>query len=326
MFLFVKKNLDYVFIGQGKSQQIAPKEEFILSQAMLIINPSSGKELGKKHATLAEETLATRFETVDVRFTEKEHDATEFARHAAQSNYDAVIAMGGDGTVNEVITGIAEQPHRPTLGIVPLGTVNDLSRALHIPTDPEEAIQILADAPARPLDIGKYDDHYFMNVIAVGLIAEAVEEVSVEQKTSLGSVAYFIEGLKAFKDHSPYPIEIHSAEKQFDGEAHLLIIALTNSVGGFESFAEDAKVDDGLLHGFIITKLGFFDALQALPKLITGGLSKADQIEHFTTTRVEIRSKEELPINADGDTAGHVPVTVEVLPQHLTVFSPSSPE
>ncbi len=293
-----------------------------MSKVMLIINPSSGKELGKKHAELAEGTLAQRFTKVDVRFTEKEHDATEFAKEAALGQYDAVVAMGGDGTVNEVITGIAEQDHRPTLGIVPLGTVNDLARALNIPTEAEEAIRVLEDAPSRPLDIGKYDDHYFMNVIAVGLIAEAVEEVSVEQKTSLGSVAYFIEGLKAFKDHSPYPIQLTAEEKSFDGETPLLIISLTNSVGGFESFAKDARVDDGLLHVFIVKQLGFFDALQALPKLLTGNISDADQVDYFTTSQVHVDSKERLPINADGDTAGHLPVTVQVLPQHLTVFSP----
>ncbi|AFS70044.1 MULTISPECIES: diacylglycerol kinase family protein [Exiguobacterium] len=295
-----------------------------MSKVMLIINPSSGKELGKKHAEFAEGTLAQRFTEVDVRFTEKELDATQFAKQAAQERYDAVVAMGGDGTVNEVITGIAEQDYRPTLGIVPLGTVNDLARALNIPTDPQEAISILEDAPSRPLDIGKYDDHYFMNVIAVGLIAEAVEEVSVEQKTSLGSVAYFIEGLKAFKDHSPYPIQLTATEKSFDGETPLLIISLTNSVGGFESFAKEARVDDGLLHVFIIKQLGFFDALQALPKLLTGGIADADQVDYFTTKEVRIDSKEHLPINADGDTAGHLPITVQVLSQHLTVFAPVS--
>lgn len=295
-----------------------------MSKVMLIINPSSGKELGKKHAEFAEGTLAQRFTEVDVRFTEKERDATEFAKQAAVGHYDAVVAMGGDGTVNEVITGIAEQEHRPTLGIVPLGTVNDLARALNIPTDPQEAISVLEDAPSRPLDIGKYDDHYFMNVTAVGLIAEAVEEVSVEQKTSLGSVAYFIEGLKAFKDHSPYPIQLTAKEKSFDGETPLLIISLTNSVGGFESFAKEARVDDGLLHVFIVKQLGFFDALQALPKLLTGKISDADQVEYFTTKEVHIDSKERLPINADGDTAGHLPVTVQVLSQHLTVFAPVS--
>ncbi|WP_029333095.1 diacylglycerol/lipid kinase family protein [Exiguobacterium oxidotolerans] len=295
-----------------------------MSKAMLIINPSSGKELGKKYAEFAEGTLAQRFATVDVRFTEKELDATEFARTASHEHYDAVVAMGGDGTVNEVITGIAEQDHRPTLGIVPLGTVNDLARALHIPTDARDAISVLEDAPIRPFDIGKYGSHYFMNVIAVGLIADAVEEVSVEQKTSLGSVAYFIEGLKAFKDHSPYPLILRAKEKTFDGETPLLIVSLTNSVGGFESFAKDARVDDGLLHVFLVKQLGFFDALQALPKLLTGDLSNADQIEYFTTTEVEIESDETLSINADGDTADELPITVRVLPQHLNVIAPTS--
>ncbi len=291
---------------------------------MLIVNPSSGKELGKIHAKEAEAVLNGRFDRVDVRYTEKEYDATAFAREASEKKYDAVIAMGGDGTVNEAIAGLAEQPHRPTFGLIPLGTVNDLSRALNIPSDPEQAIAMLADAVTHPLDIGKYGDRYFMNVIAVGLIAEAVEEVSVEQKTKLGSVAYLIEGLKAFKNHSPYPLSVEAKEKSWSGESPLLIVSLTNSVGGFETFASEAEVHDGLLHVFIIHQLGFFDALQLLPKLLTGNMHDSDQVEYFTTKKVEINSPERLPVNADGDTGGELPATIEVLPHHLDVFVPVS--
>lgn len=293
-----------------------------METVMLIVNPSSGKELGEQHATHAEEVLRERYGHVDVRFTEKEQDATNFAREAAEKHYQAVIAMGGDGTLNEAVTGLAEATHRPDFGIIPLGTVNDLARALGVPSDPKQAIEALRDAEPTPMDIGTYENGYFMNVIAIGLIAEAVDEVSVEEKTKWGPFAYLIEGVKAFREHSPYELALDSKDGEFDGEAYLVVIALTNSVGGFENFEPDARLNDGLLHVYIFEELGLKDALQLTPALFTGKLKETDSVTSFCTKRVKVTSPEALPVNADGDTGGKLPLTFEVLPSHLNVLKP----
>ena len=293
-----------------------------MDTVMLIVNPSSGKELGEQHATHAEEVLRERYGHVDVRFTEKEQDATNFAREAAQKHYQAVIAMGGDGTLNEAVTGLAEATYRPDFGIIPLGTVNDLARALGVPSDPKQAIEALRDAEPTPMDIGKYENGYFMNVIAIGLIAEAVDEVSVEEKTKWGPFAYLIEGVKAFREHSPYELALDSTDGQFNGEAYLVVIALTNSVGGFENFEPDARLNDGLLHVYIFEELGLKDALQLTPALFTGKLKETDSVTSFCTKRVKVTSPKALPVNADGDTGGTLPLTFEVLPSHLNVLQP----
>lgn len=293
-----------------------------MDTAMLIVNPSSGKALGKEHAPFAEEVLRERYGNVDVRFTEKADDATRFAQEAASKHYTAVIAMGGDGTLNETVAGLAEADYRPEFGIIPFGTVNDLARALGVPSDPEEAIEALKTAQPTPMDIGKYENGYFMNVIAIGLIAEAVDEVSAEEKTKWGPFAYLIEGIKAFREHSPYSLSVQAEEHTFDGDAYLVVIALTNSVGGFEKFEPDAKLNDGLLHVYVFENLGFTDALQLAPALLTGKLKETDSVTAFQTTRVYVDSPEALPVNADGDTGGNLPLTFEVLPSHLQVLKP----
>ena len=293
-----------------------------MDTVMLIVNPSSGKELGKEHAAAAEDVLRERYSNVDVRFTEKADDATHFAKEAASKQYKAVIAMGGDGTLNEAVTGLAEADHRPDFGIIPLGTVNDLARALGVPSDPEDAIEALKTAQPTPMDIGKYENGYFMNVIAIGLIAEAVDEVSVEEKTKWGPFAYLIEGIKAFREHSPYALSVQAEEHTFDGDAYLVVIALTNSVGGFENFEPDAELNDGLLHVYLFENLGFKDAIQLAPALFTGKLKETDSVTSFTTKRVHVDSPESLPVNADGDTGGKLPLTFEVLPSHLNVLKP----
>ena len=141
-----------------------------MKKALLIVNPSSGGEQAKEYEKLAYEKLETMFDEVVVLHTKKAGDAKNFAREAAVDNYHSVFVMGGDGTVNEGINGIAEQTHRPNFGFIPMGTVNDLARALGIPLAPKEAINHLSIDSTQPLDIGKINDQYFMNVVAIGTI------------------------------------------------------------------------------------------------------------------------------------------------------------
>ena len=159
------------------------KRGFLMSKVLLIVNPSSGGEKAKSYEDLAREKLAECFDEVVVKHTEKGGDAAAFAKQAAEDHYDSVFVMGGDGTVNEGISGLAELDYRPTFGFFPLGTVNDLARALGIPLDAEEAIQNLDINKVKPLDIGKINDQYFMNVVAIGTIPESINNVDSEDKT-----------------------------------------------------------------------------------------------------------------------------------------------
>ena len=113
-----------------------------MMKAMVIINPSSGKELAKNFEQKIADTLGGSYSEIVSRHTEKEGDAAAFAKEACVGSYDTIISMGGDGTINETINGMAEQQHRPKLGIIPLGTINDFARAIGVPLDPEEAIAI----------------------------------------------------------------------------------------------------------------------------------------------------------------------------------------
>src|SRR4051812_20595424 len=107
---------------------------------MLIVNPSSGKEEAVACLDDVKESLLERDCEIVIRQTEKENDATRFAKEACRKGYDVVVSMGGDGTLNETINGISGEEHRPSLGIIPLGTVNDFARALHIPLETPQAI------------------------------------------------------------------------------------------------------------------------------------------------------------------------------------------
>ena len=288
-----------------------------MKKALLIVNPSSGGEQAKEY-----EKLAKMFDEVVVLHTKKAGDAKNFAREAAVDNYHSVFVMGGDGTVNEGINGIAEQTHRPNFGFIPMGTVNDLARALGIPLAPKEAINHLSIDSTQPLDIGKINDQYFMNVVAIGTIPESINDVDPEKKTKYGKFAYFISGMKQLVGNQSYTfrVKIDGQEKQI--ESSTLLIGLTNSIGGFEKLIPNAKVNDGKLHFVYLKDSSFIDTLKTLPDLLKGVDTSTEHLAYQTCETIEIAltEEEELATNVDGDEGEKLPVTLQVLPSHLTIY------
>jgi diacylglycerol kinase (ATP) len=289
-------------------------------KAMIIMNPSSGKEKANDYVEKIEETLKSKYDDIDIRKTEKEGDAAAFATEACVAFYDAVIAMGGDGTINEAINGLAEQEHRPALGIIPLGTINDFARALEIPLDPYKAISILEDGKTRAVDVGKIDTAYFANVLAVGSIAEASYNVTPEQKTRLGSLAYFMEGAKSFLSGDSVELTVEHENGKWEGESFLLLAALTNSVGGFEALAPDASVNDGKFHVFIVKKMSIPKIATIIPSLLKGELKESEEVEYIRTSFLNVSSSKDHVVNIDGEEGQRLPFHAKVLPGHLDVF------
>ena len=230
--------------------------------------------------------------------------------------------MGGDGTVNEGISGIAEQEHRPNFGFIPLGTVNDLARALEIPLEPEEAIENLSIDSFKSLDIGKINEDYFMNVVAIGTIPEAINDVNPEKKTKLGKLAYFISGIKQLAGTQSYSFHLTVDGQEEKIESSTLLVGLTNSIGGFETLIPDAKVDDGKLHLIYLKDSSLLDTLKTLPDLLKGVDESTDNLAYQACEKVEVSLSDnaELATNVDGDEGAKLPVKISILPAHLTVY------
>jgi diacylglycerol kinase (ATP) len=292
-------------------------------RAMLIINPSSGKEKAMRYEEQAVALLGKRHEQVVVKYTEKEGDATGFAASACDGTYKTLLAMGGDGTINECINGLAEKEQQPNFAFVPLGTVNDFARALQIPRKPEQALALLEDYHTKAVDIGKLGDRYFMNVLAVGVIAEAVYDVTPEEKSKYGHFAYLMEGAKAFRDKTPFHISVHTGEKEaYDNKAYMMLVALTNSVAGFEKFAKQAEVDDHLFHVFILNELSIPKAAKLIPDIFKGNLASNEQVTYFQAKELSVASDTELVVNIDGDEGEPLPFEAKVLPEEIRVVVP----
>lgn len=292
-----------------------------MKKALLVVNPSSGGEKAPEFQKQAKEKLETYFDRVVVKETQKAGDATNFTKEAAQNGFDSVFVMGGDGTVNEGISGLANQEFRPNFGFFPLGTVNDLARALGIPLDPAVAIENFDPERKRLLDIGQVNNSYFMNVVAIGAIPQAINNVDPEEKTRYGKMAYFINGFKELLNHQSYEFEIKLDQETETITSTTLLIGLTNSIGGFETLLPDAKVDDGLLHLVYFKDSHFLDTISAIPQLMSGVTETSASLGYKTFEEGTITLTEgDLTINVDGDEGDQLPIRIKVLPSHLTVY------
>lgn len=297
-----------------------------MKKAVLIYNPSSGKELATEYKDRVVDVLKSMDYDVDLKETQGPKDATRFATQACEQQVDFVVGMGGDGTINEIVNGLAEQQHMPLFSFIPLGTVNDFARALGIPLDPEEAIEALKVGKEQRADIGKLGNDYFMNIVAIGEIASKVADTSIESKTRLGPLAYLLEGTKAILQDNEVSMKIVHDEGEWEGDMTLVLIALTNSVGGFEKLAPDAEVDDGFLHVFIIHESGIPGFLRVGTKLLQGKIAEDDGVDYIRTKKVHIETSQELFCNVDGDEGTCTPVDIQVLAQHLRVLVPEKLE
>ncbi|KGE20153.1 diacylglycerol/lipid kinase family protein [Paenibacillus wynnii] len=293
-----------------------------MKQAMIIINPSSGKEEALEYVSNVEESLRTQGYKVIVKETAKELDATRYCITACEEYYDLVVSIGGDGTLHETINGLMDQDHRPRLGVVPLGTVNDFARALQIPLNPEEAILTLTSSRVKRVDMGRLNGELFANVVAVGSLAESLSSVSSEDKSKLGAFAYLKEGIKELMGISAHPFVIQHDEKIWVGESPLFLAALTNSVGGFEKLAPHAAVDDGLIHCFIIKDLTIFSTISVSLSLLFGNLKEHKDVIYFTAKNVRVSSPEPVRTNVDGEEGPLLPIELSILPRHIEVIVP----
>lgn len=293
-----------------------------MKKAVLIINPSSGNEEAKNYETQAREKLAQFFDEVEVKETAEGGDATKFARKAAEEKVDSVFAMGGDGTVNEAISGLAEQSYRPTFGFFPLGTVNDLARSLNISMDPQEAIESFDIEQKTSLDIGKVNDEYFMNIVSFGSIPEAISDVDVEEKTKFGKLAYFVNGVKEVFNDENYHFTLEIDGERTEIESSAVVIVLTRTIGGFTHIVPEAKNNDGNLYLLYLKDQSITDRLKSVPDIIKGVDQSTDTIGYtpFKEGRLTVKEETELRPSVDGDEGPELPLTIKVLPQHLDVY------
>ena len=290
----------------------------ILKKAMVIINPTSGGEQALNYKEKIENKAKEYFEVVETRITEKALDATHFAEEAAKEKYEAVIVFGGDGTVNEVISGIAEKEYIPKLGIIPGGTGNLITKLVQIDQDIDKAIESLDFNLTNKIDIGKANDHYFGYIFSVGSLPEAIHNVEIEDKTKFGMFAYAINTVKSVIRDEVFNIKVETENGNYEGEASQVLVLLSNYFSDKKIFDEN-KV--GYANILILKDASIFSKLSLIPDLLKGDVVENDSIEYIKAKTIKISSDIEIESDIDGDQSDDLPVEIKVLGNHIEIYS-----
>lgn len=295
----------------------------------VILNPSAGGAEGA--GELLERELGAR-DRVEVWRTAAAGDAREMAARAVAQGFDRVVAAGGDGTLNEILNGLAPRFDAVELGLLPLGTGNDLARTLEIPRDVPAAVEALTFGRARSLDVARVDNdgiRYFLNVSAGGFSGEIGEilEQDPEVKAAWGPLSYVRGAFEALSGLEPYRTRIvldpgGAEEERLRLAAVNVIVANARFVGGGLQVAPRAVLDDGLLD-LVAVRAAPVGRLSLLAsKVLVSQHLEDELIVHRQVRALEIHSEPPMPFNADGELIGRTPVRYEVLPGALRFVVP----
>lgn len=295
-----------------------------LKRARIIYNPSAGREQFRRELPYVLEQLEKAGYETSAHATTGEGDATRAAEIAVEREYNLVVVAGGDGTINEVITGIAEAEYKPTIGIIPAGTTNDFARALSIPKDVKKAVKIMLDNKEQALDIGKVNGQYFVNIAGGGDLTELTYDVPTKMKAAIGQLAYYVKGIEMLPSIRPSSVTIEYDDEVFTGEIMLFLVANTNSVGGFEKLAPDALLDDGYFDLLILKKANLGEFLRVATAGLRGAHLEDENIIYTQARRIKVTPNEKMLLNIDGEYGGELPGEIVNLKQHIKFLVSSS--
>lgn len=293
-----------------------------MKKVKFIINPSSGRQVMERKIDQLIKLLLNDGYIVGKYFTGQKYDAMVEAKKTCSSDFDMIIACGGDGTVNEVVKGIMISERKLPLAIMASGTVNDFANYLDIPKNLNDFYKMIKDENIKEIDIGKVNDNYFANVAAGGLLTNVAYTVAPEIKAVLGRLAYYLEGIKELAKQNLEPIKMKISSEEYQSEEEILLFLVSNSssIGGFTKLAPEADVVDGLLDVVMIKKSEITDLANIFINVLTGDHINHPNVIYFKTRSIVIESDSKVPIDIDGEYGGLLPAKFQVIPKGLKIF------
>jgi YegS/Rv2252/BmrU family lipid kinase len=257
-------------------------------------------------------------------------DASRLAAQAVQDGFDTVVAAGGDGTLNEVVNGLASQPEALAavrLGVLPLGTVNVFARELGLSLRYEADWQTILQGRETRVDLpraewsvaGARQVRFFCQLGGAGLDARAIQLVNWPLKKRIGPLAYVLAGVQALREATA-PITASGAGWQAAGE--LVLLGSGRLYGGAFRLFPEARLDDGMLHGCVFPLANWATLARVAPALLLRGRLPESAVKRFHGTTLSLRAGGDVPFEVDGELVGRLPVTFHVEPRRLRVLVP----
>jgi YegS/Rv2252/BmrU family lipid kinase len=287
-------------------------------RTLAIVNPAAGKGAGARlGADLARELESSGFK-IEIIQTPAPGEAARIARQASAEGCRTVIAVGGDGTANEIANGLVGTS--TALALYPIGSGNDFARALGYPRKRRDISRFLAVARRRVIDVGDVNGRIFVNAAGVGIDGHVAERVEASARVVGATLGYFVGALVSIASYRPQPMRLRIDGQTREGK-HLVVVAANGThFGSGMHVAPKARIDDGLFDIVVAGDLGRWASLVALAKLYRGTHVNGHDVLAFRARSLDVELERELPSQADGEPVRARSLRVRMRPGALTVL------
>jgi len=289
-----------------------------VTRRAIILNPNGGRGRALRRAEAVRAQLAKAGIDVEWHQTEGPSHATDLARGLAESGMDVIAAMGGDGTLNEVLAGMISS--NSALAVLPAGTGNDFARHIGF-RSLAKAVDAFVNGEAQPVDVARVNGRPFINTVACGFDAQVGERVNLGFKWARGTAAYVLAVAETLAKLKAAELKLTIDGQSFAFRANLCAIANASSYGGGMKIAPMAQIADGALDVIVVEEVGRLELLQQFPKMAISGSHVSHPKVHCLRGR-EIRAtvSEPWPYLVDGEMGGRVPLEVQIEPAAVRVM------
>jgi diacylglycerol kinase (ATP) len=286
-----------------------------LSNTVVILNPAARSDKAKRWRAKVESIARG----CSIFATSRAGEAEALARHAAREGFEKIVAAGGDGTVNEVVNGLAGS--EAALGLLPIGTMNVFATELGLPAhDLALCWDIIQGEYTRLVDLPSANGKFFVQLAGVGLDAQVVKETSLTLKRSFGPLSYLISAAQ-IAAREPPRLFLESEESPVE-EGSFVLVGNGRLYGGPFPFFKHAAIDDGLFDVIAFKQLGYLEIIKYLQRVVFSSAIRVPEVEYFQTRRLRVTSDREVPVELDGELVGNCPVEFRVQKRTLRVLAP----
>ncbi len=287
------------------------------TKILVILNPAARGE----RASALSERIARLSPAIAVRLTSAPDDARRVAKNAVGEGFKVIVAAGGDGTINEVVNGIAGAD--VVFGILPVGTMNVFATELGIPQNNlAKAWEVIASGTIREVDLPKANEEYFVQLAGVGLDAAVVQRTTPDSKKSLGPISYLLT-LAQVAAGTPPSVHVEPAEGPAR-EGSFVLVGNGRLYGGPFVLFKDARLDDGLLDVLVFQNQSHWDLLRYVQAIAFGTHPDLSDVEYFQTRSLRLMSRDHVPVEIDGELTGTLPYEFGFSKRKLKVLVPST--
>ncbi len=293
-------------------------------KALLIFNPQAGNGRAKKILGKVTELLESKGITTETKLTERKGHGIEIVKQSDITQYDAVLAAGGDGTLFETLNGIFQNKaeSKPAIGIIPIGTGNAFVRDMGLKTGEfQKAIDIIASGKKKKVDVGKFETGecvcYYLNIVGLGFVSDVAE--LAHKLKFFGNFSYTLAIFAKLISLKSFPVKLELDGKSFERDSIFVEISNSRYTSNF-LMAPSAEIDDGYLDITILNKTSRTKLIKAFPKIFTGEHIHIPEVETFKAKKISVITEENKVLTPDGEILGTSPFKIECLHKAVEVF------